>query len=98
MSNLQCDDIKFIDEHLEIPLKSSKTDQYRDGHTVLVARTGKDTCPVAMLEHYIRRAEIQLGTSDYLFQNITKTKRVRGCVSLATSFCTSARELVRQML
>ena len=43
-------DVKFYDEHLEVFIKSSKTDQFRDGAWVPIARTHSDICPVAMLE------------------------------------------------
>ena len=39
----------FYDEHAEIFVESSKTDQYRDGAWVPIARTDSDICPVTML-------------------------------------------------
>ena len=43
-------DVSFAAEHVSISLPKSKTDQYRDGATVIAARLGNQTYPVAMLE------------------------------------------------
>ena len=51
-------DITLLPEYLEIFLESSKTDQYRDGAVIVIARTGTECCPVAMLERYMRLAGI----------------------------------------
>ena len=50
LAKLRCWDITFTESAMSVHIASSKTDQYRQGHTVLVARTGNATCPVAMLE------------------------------------------------
>ena len=51
LAKLRCCDITFTESAMSVHIASSKTDQYRQGDTVLVARTGNATCPVAMLEH-----------------------------------------------
>ena len=43
---------------MEIFIESSKTDQLRDGAWVVIAHTGTLLCPVAMLERYMRMADI----------------------------------------
>ena len=47
---LKCDDITFNSESMVVRVQSSKTDQYRDGASLVIARTGLPTCPVAMME------------------------------------------------
>ena len=42
-----------------IRVQSSKTDQYRDGASLVVACTGLPTCPVAMMERYFHRGELE---------------------------------------
>ena len=54
ISKLRCCDVTFSTESMSVRIRSSKTDQYRQGDTVLMARTGSPTCPVAMLEQYFR--------------------------------------------
>ena len=39
-----------------IKIPHSKTDQLRKGDEVIIARSGKATCPVAYLESYLRRS------------------------------------------
>ena len=50
---LKCSDITINAENMLINVASSKTDQYREGSSLVVARTGTETCPgVSMLERY----------------------------------------------
>lgn len=53
LANLRCCDITFAPSHMTIHIASSKMDQFCQGESVKVARTGKATCPVAMLERYV---------------------------------------------
>ena len=41
---------------MTVRIVSSKSDQYRQGDSVIVARTGSSACPVAMLERYYAMA------------------------------------------
>ena len=43
---LVCADVEFDAEGLVLSIKSSKTDQFREGASLVVARTGASTCPV----------------------------------------------------
>ena len=43
-------DIQIRDSHLSIFISSRKSDQHRDGHTSVLARSGKITCPVSITE------------------------------------------------
>ena len=49
---LQCSDIAFGTESMTINIMSSKTDQYREGSSLVIARTGTPTYLVAMMERY----------------------------------------------
>ena len=56
-------------------IQSNKTDIYRQGNQVVIARTFTKTCPVAMLELYIKLADIASTDRDvYVFRNLTKLK------------------------
>ena len=59
---------------MSVHIHSSKTDQYRQGDTVLVARTNSPTCPVAMMEQYYVQASLSHSSSLLLFRGITRTK------------------------
>ena len=74
LAGLRCCDIRFTEEHMSVHITSSKTDQYRQGDSVIVARTRKSTCPVAMMERYMNMAEISSSSSAKLFRGIVRTK------------------------
>ena len=59
---------------MRVRILSSKTDQYRQGDTMLVARSGSMTCPVAMMERYFLQAKLSQSSSLLLFRGITRTK------------------------
>ena len=71
---LRCCDISFNAESMSISLPKSKTDQYRVGSTVLVARSASMTCPVAIMEQYFSRAELSCDGEEYVFRAIVDTK------------------------
>ena len=68
-------DVFFYDEHAEVFVESSKTDQFREGTWVPIARTNSNICPVAMLERYFRLANIQGNADKLLFRGLTSTKQ-----------------------
>ena len=55
-------------------MQQSKTDQYRHGNEVVIARTKSDTCPVAMLEQYMAMANLMPAGENWLFRPLTATK------------------------
>ena len=66
--------MKFTADVVSISLPRGKTDQYREGATVLVAQSGIQACPVAMLECYFENAAIDGSSSKFMFRGIIKTK------------------------
>ena len=67
-----------------LQVKSSKTDQYHQGDTALVARTDKSTCPVCMVECYMAKGAV--GKSGLLFRPLTSDgKKLRSNGSLTYS-------------
>ena len=62
--------LKAFPSHLSIFLESSKTDQYRNGAWIAIARTGQLTCPVDILERYIVVAHINLSEDLPLFRTL----------------------------
>ena len=57
---------------LQLFIESSKTDKYRDGVFVVVAVTGKVSCPVNMMNRYLEKA--QLSHDSPLYCQLSKTK------------------------
>ena len=75
LASLKESDVKFYEDHVEVFVESSKTDQYREGAWVPIARTGSKICPVAMLERYWNLGEISGDIDRLLFRGLTKTKQ-----------------------
>ena len=65
-------DVKIENDMLKLFIQSSKTDQYRDGAWIVVASSGKATCPVAMMYRYLERAGLSCDSP--LFCQLSKTK------------------------
>ena len=91
-------DICIFQDKMTIRITHSKTDQLRHGDEVPIARTKNTTCPVTMLERYVRVAQIPMNSDDFLFRPLTRTKageklRASGKLSYST-----LRELFKRKL
>lgn len=96
--NLRRCDIDIAEDKMVVRIVHSKTDQLRHGDEVAIARTKNHTCPVAMLERYLRVAQIPVSSTEFLFRSITRTKtgeklRASGKLSYST-----LRELFKKKL
>ena len=67
---LRCKDVSFNEQGMVINIMSSKTDQYREGASLVIARTGTLTCPVSMMQKYFSMASLS-HTSDKLFRVVS---------------------------
>ncbi|XP_072037006.1 integrase/recombinase xerD homolog [Amphiura filiformis] len=78
LSNLRLCDVIIFTSHVKFFINKSKNDQYREGAWVVVAASGKETCPVGMLQKYINLAELDLSAEDFLFKPVLfrKSKQV----------------------
>jgi integrase len=74
LSQLTCNDISFFDKHVKIIIPKSKTDQYRQGNEILLAKLSSIACPVKALTKYIHSAGIVLSSDLFLFRPLYKTK------------------------
>ena len=74
-------DVSFYSSHCCIMVRESKTDVYRQGDQLLIARTGTPLCPVKMLERYFVTAGLTDATSkEFIFR--------------AVMFCSKQRKLI----
>ena len=80
LASIKAADVKFFPSYVSIFLESSKTDQFRQGAWIVIARSGQPTCPVKALEQYIVAAKIDLSDDSPLFRSLLRSKdsRVRG--------------------
>jgi integrase len=67
-------DILIHSSHMEVFIESSKTDRYRDGAWIVIARTGTLLCPVVNLEKYFVWANLTMESSSYVFCALSSTK------------------------
>ena len=72
--SLKRSDIAFHASYMAIFLEHSKTDTYRNGRTVLIARARGSLDPVAHLYKYLRLANIPDNSQMFIFRQITKRK------------------------
>ena len=49
LKSLRCKDISFQDDYMSVNIAKRKNEQYREGHTILIAKSGKTTCPVSVV-------------------------------------------------
>ena len=67
LSSLKRHHIQFYDSHIRLYLEGKKTDIYREGRDVLIAKTDNFTCPVEMLLRYCKMAKVPEDSVDYTF-------------------------------
>ena len=72
--NIRRGDIVINLSHMSIFIESSKTDQYRDGAWILIARTGTKLCPVENLERYLEWASIEEDSNVFIFSRLVAKK------------------------
>ena len=91
---LRRSDIKFYPSYCTIFIRSSKTDVYRLGDNLVIARTGSLCCPVQLLERYLQTANITDSDSDeYIFRAVmyetaSKSQKLRPDCNKALSYST----------
>lgn len=78
LSNIRCNDLTFHDSYVNIHIRKSKTDQFRDGNDIVIARLDALACPVKCLKAYVEQACIDLCSSHYLFKAIFRSKNIAG--------------------
>lgn len=71
LMTVQWDEIRFQPSHMELFLEKSKTDQYRIGRWVLIARVSGPYCPVGLTEHLLRVGQYGLPGPGGLIRNVT---------------------------
>jgi hypothetical protein len=74
LSSIRARHLLFQSEYLEIVIPSSKTDCYRKGNSVFIARTNSEYCAVAILDSYLKAADIDLKSDMIIFRSVTYFK------------------------
>lgn len=92
--DLRANDAKFLNDHLEICIRKSKTDVYRNGNTVLIAKTSNLTCPFTALLNYMTFARINFQSEKFIFRTISSRANVEILKKQRLTY-TRAREILR---
>ena len=58
IAHLRESDVRIFHDHAELFIEASKTDQYWDGSWVVITHYDLITCPVAMLECYMKLGKV----------------------------------------
>ena len=91
LAYLRCCDVKFCnDKYVELFIAKSKTDIYRNGNVVILAKTGHTTCPFSLLSRHVQAAGIDLSSNLKFFRTLHFVRSLR---STGISY-TLAREIV----
>ena len=102
MLDLRAKDIVFAAEHLEIAVRKSKTDQYRQGNIVYIAKTNGPACPHSLLSRLYLLTGIQPRSEAYIFRPLTSLAQSQSGKSNKTKnkpiSYTRCREIVKETL
>ena len=76
--NIRCSDVAFQKSHMSIFIETSKTDIYRDGQRVVIARSNSRFIPVKKFEMFFSWCwfieDCTEDCTNFIFCNLSKTK------------------------
>ena len=93
--SIRLQELTIFEDHLEVNIPYSKTDQHRHGDTVFIARTGSKYCPVAYLEKFLQLAKLDVNNDGgaFVIPRLFKTKHGYTASKTAGISYTSAGEI-----
>ena len=71
--NLSVKDVSICSEYMSVFMPKRKNDQYREGHTSLLTRSHKATCPVSITERLLKLLPSSSESSFPLVRRIVKS-------------------------
>ena len=90
---LRCCDVRLCDgRYVKLFIAKSKTDIYRNGNVVVLAKTGHITCPFSLLSRYVQVANIDVSSNLKFFRTL-HFLRSKGCYSLRSTGISYSRTL-----
>jgi len=75
-------DVQLNKGYLTISLEKSKTDQLREGRSVVIAESLSTTCPCSLLKLYMHKAQILENSDEYLFRAISASGNCKRLISI----------------
>ena len=70
LSNIKMNNSELQDTHVKITIEKSKTDMYRRGSSVIIAKTDNDLCPVFWLKRYIELNDLEYNSDEYICRSL----------------------------
>ena len=74
LSKIKYCDVLFGKKYMKIFIEQSKTDVYRQGEWVYVAKLQSQNCPVKIMKRYLKSAKFDKYTEEFIFRGITRNK------------------------
>ena len=74
ISSIRCKDIIFNDDHLQIKILKSKTDQYRLGNEIVISKGQSFACPYNLLKKYFLLPDTNSISEHFLLKPIFRSK------------------------
>ncbi|XP_030846300.1 uncharacterized protein LOC115926073 [Strongylocentrotus purpuratus] len=98
--SLKCNDVSIYDDYISLNIAKSKTDQYRQGNSVVISAGVTEACPVKMVKKYINVARISnLDSNHFFFKPAYRSKGVSALIRKDKPLSyTTARERVISLL
>ncbi|CAH3108760.1 unnamed protein product, partial [Pocillopora meandrina] len=82
-------DVQFNEGYITISIEKSKTDQLREGRSVVIAESASITCPCSLLKLYMHKAQIPENSDEYLFRAISASGNHKRLISVNKPICYS---------
>jgi integrase len=79
--HLYCNDIIFYSDYFSIYIRKCKTDQYREGHKIVISKGVTLACPYAMLKRYLEVTKMSVLDNVFLFRPCYRSKLTCGLIS-----------------
>ena len=73
--NIRRNYIIFYGKYLKNFIERNKTDKYRKGTRIFIAKTCRETCPVSILRKYLKGLKLSSSSNDYIFRAFVIGKR-----------------------
>ena len=73
--NIRRNDILFEEKQIKLFIQKSKTDQLKNGSWLVIAKTGKVTCPVKYLNMYLSAFKIPHNSDEFIFRKVSFLKK-----------------------
>ena len=82
-------DVQFNEGYITISIEKSKTDQLREGRSVVIAESSSITCPCSLLKLYMHKAQIPENSDEYLFRAFSASGNHKRLISVNKPICYS---------